>query len=174
MLTTTITETDYFLPEDAEAAQNACLGFFAMPAEVYLSCFTLTWEPLLAALEAADKAGQAVHVLADLSQSLAATEAPRIKALAQGLQHGEVTLTTAGVNSPLPSVIWHWKGICMPSLGLCWEGSTNFTLQAWDEGNSCRSFTSPIWANAFVTQFQAHRTWALANTPQFQKGPVTA
>ena len=123
-------------------------------------------------LKKADKAGAKIHVLLDHSQETGKAEAPKVKDLVSNLKHGDVTITTAGVNSKAPSQIWHWKGMVVAARdgkdNYCWEGSTNFSASGWLQGNSARVFRSSVWAQAFIKQFEAHRAWARANEPQYQ------
>ena len=99
-------------------------------------------------------------------------EASKVKNLAANLKHGDVTITTAGINSKAPSEIWHWKGFVVKQSGFdqydCWEGSTNFSQSGWLQGNSARTFSSAVWAQKFIQQFEAHKKWALATEPQYQ------
>ncbi len=172
MITLSITETDYFLPEDGSTAQAKFLELLRNFTEVWICAFGFTLQPMFDELKAADKAGAKIHVLLDHSQAQGTAEKPKVQDLVANLKHGDVTITTAGVNSAQPDQIWHWKGMVVtPKDGgetYCWEGSTNFTQSAWFQGNSARFFRSNLWAQTFIKQFQAHRAWALAHEPQFQ------
>ncbi len=164
-----LNETDYFLPEDGIHAQADFLALLHDPAETYISAFGFTLQPMFDEIMAADAAGIKVHLLLDHSQSTGHAEAPKVKALALAMKNGDVTITTAGINSGKPSQIWHWKGlVVMHEPAVCWEGSVNFSLSGWDQGNSARIFQADEWAQVFIAQFEAHRLWARANEPQYQ------
>jgi hypothetical protein len=172
MITITVTETDYFLPEDGTAAEAKFLELLHNFTEVWICAFGFTLQPMFDELKASDKAGAKIHVLLDHSQEVGKAEMPRVKDLVANLKHGDVTITTAGVNSVQKDQIWHWKGMAVtPKDGketFCWEGSTNFSQSAWFQGNSARVFRSSVWAQQFIKQFEAHKAWAQANEPQYQ------
>jgi hypothetical protein len=172
MITITITETDYFLPEDGTAAKAKFLELLNKLTEVWISAFGFTLQPMFDDLEKANAAGAKIHVLLDHSQEVGRAEAPKVKDLVAHLKHGDVTITTAGIHSGAPSQIWHWKGMVVKDPNgktmHCWEGSTNFSENGWLQGNSARVFSSVDWAKAFVNQFEAHRAWARQNLPQYQ------
>jgi hypothetical protein len=172
MITITTTETDYFLPEDGQEAEQKFLQLLKNFSEIWICAFGFTLQPMFDELKKADAAGANLHILLDHSQAVGKAELPRVKDLVENLRHSDVTITTAGVNSPKKDQIWHWKGmIVKPKDGqedYCWEGSTNFSQSAWFQGNSARVFRSSVWAQTFIQQFEAHRAWALANEPQYQ------
>jgi phospholipase D-like protein len=175
MITITVTETDYFLPEDGQTAEQAFLALLNQLTEVWICAYGFTLQPMFDELKQADAKGALIHILLDHSEAAASAEAAKVQDLVSNLKHGDVTITTAGANSQKPTYIWHWKGmVAKPTDGQafqCWEGSTNFTESAWFQGNSARSFRSDPWAQTFVKQFDLHRAWALANEPQFQVRP---
>jgi hypothetical protein len=172
MFTISITETDYFMPEDGPVAQKQFLELLANPGEVWMSAYSFTLQPMFEELLKADARGVKIHLLLDHSQEAGRAEASQVKNLAENLKHGDVTITTAGINSRAPAQIWHWKGFVVQQSGSsqydCWEGSTNFSQSGWLQGNSARTFSSGIWAQKFIQQFEAHMAWALANEPQYQ------
>ena len=172
MFTITITETDYFMPEDGPAARKQFLELLANPAEVWMSAYSFTLQPMFDELLKADGRGITIHLLLDHSQEIGRAEAAGVKNLAANLKNGDVTITTAGINSQAPAQIWHWKGFVVQQFGssdyACWEGSTNFSQSAWYQGNSARTFSSAVWAKKFIQQFELHKQWALANEPQYQ------
>ena len=172
MITLTITETDYFLPEDGKAAELKFLELLKSFSEVWICAFGFTLQPMFDDLKKADGTGAKLHILLDHSQALGKAELPKLKDLVSNIKNSDVTITTAGVNSEKKDQIWHWKGMVVkPADGKeyhCWEGSTNFTQSAWFQGNSARVFRSTLWAQTFIKQFEAHRAWALANEPQYQ------
>ena len=171
MFTISITETDYFMPEDGTTAEQKFLALLANPGEVWMSAYSVTLQPMFGELLKADARGVKIHLLLDHSQEAGRAEAAQVKDLATRLKHGDVTITTAGINSRAPSAIWHWKGFVVKRAGGqydCWEGSTNFSQTAWLQGNSARTFPSATWAEKFIQQFEAHRQWARAHEPQYQ------
>jgi hypothetical protein len=175
MITITVTETDYFLPEDGTVAEGKFLELLQKFTEAWICAFGFTLQPMFQELKAADKAGAKIHVLLDHSQEAGKAEKPQVQDLVTNLKNGDVTITTAGVNSAKQDQIWHWKGMVVTAAdggeAYCWEGSTNFTNSAWFQGNSARMFRSSLWAQTFIKQFGIHKAWALANEPQFQIKP---
>lgn len=169
----TVTEDDYFLPEGGDAARARFLAILADPAlkEIWISSYGFTLQPMFAALKEADARGAMIHLLLDHSQETGKAEAPLVQDLVDSLQHGDVTITTAGVGSARTSDIWHWKAMVV-DLGedtlTCWEGSTNFSAGGWDQGNSARVFKSDVWGETFKSQFAVHKAWAVENEPQYQ------
>lgn len=171
MIHLSLTEDDYFLPEDGVEARERFLQLLGDFNEIWIAAFGFTLQPMFDDLKAADAAGKHIHLLLDHSQSTGRAEAPKVKALAESLEHGDLTITTAGVNSGKPSQIWHFKAIVAKnSTGddICWEGSTNFSDSAWNQGNSARIFSSSSWADIFRMQFELHRAWARQFEPQYQ------
>jgi hypothetical protein len=170
MLTTDVgIEKDYFLPEDGAAAKAAALALMKSFDECWISAFGFTLQPMFDALKLADKRGSKIHILLDHSQETGHAEAALVKDLAASLTHGDLTVTTAGVNSGQPSAIYHWKSMVYKTGDkvTCWEGSTNFSKTGWVQGNSARIFSSQAWADVFIKNFEVHRAWALANEPQY-------
>ncbi len=172
MISITITETDYFLPEDGKVAEQKFLELLKNFSEIWICAFGFTLQPMFDELKKADAAGAKLHILIDHSQAMGKAELPKLKDLVANLKHSDVTITTAGVNSDQKDQIWHWKGMVVKSTDgkeyQCWEGSTNFSQSAWFQGNSARVFTSTVWAQTFIKQFEIHRAWALANERQYQ------
>jgi hypothetical protein len=175
MITISITETDYFLPEDGDDAKEKFLELLHNFTEVWISAYGFTLQDMFDELKAAGSAGAKIHVLLDHSEEAGKAEKAKVQDLVSNLKHGDVTVTTAGVNSPQKDQIWHWKGMVVTAKDgketYCWEGSTNFTTSAWFQGNSARVFRSSQWAQKFTEQFEAHKAWALANEPQYQVKP---
>jgi PLD-like domain len=172
MINITVSETDFFLPEDGSAAEKQFLDLLSKLSEVWISAFGFTLQPMFDELKKADAAGAKIHLLLDHSQAVGQAEAPKVKDLAANLKHGDLTITTAGIHSGAPEQIWHWKGMVVQSTDgkekYCWEGSTNFSLSGWLQGNSARIFRSNAWAQVFVHQFDEHKSWARENEPQYQ------
>lgn len=172
MINITVSETDFFLPEDGSAAEKDFLDLLNKLSEVWISAFGFTLQPMFDELKKADASGAKIHLLLDHSQAVGQAEAPKVKDLAANLKHGDLTITTAGIHSGAPDQIWHWKGmVVQPTDGKakhCWEGSTNFSLSGWLQGNSARIFRSDAWATVFIHQFNEHKAWARKNEPQYQ------
>src|SRR5690348_521580 len=102
MFTITITATDYFMPEDGAVAQQVVLAVLANPTEVWMSAYDFTLQPMFDELLKDDARGVKIHLLLDHSQEAGRAEAPKVKNLATNLKHGDVTITTAGINSKAP------------------------------------------------------------------------
>jgi hypothetical protein len=173
--TVTVPTTWYSLPREGAEAQADFLALLALPVETYVMAFTLTLAPAVSALEALAAAGVPVHVLLDRSQALMAYETPKVRAFMQAMPAGSVVLTTAGPDSPRPSVIEHRKSLCKMTTPLptLWKGSANFTAEGFDEGNECSCCQSAEMAAEFISDFEL-RTWALAHVDQtLPAGPVT-
>lgn len=173
MINIEVNETDFFLPEDGQQAEQQFLDLLHNPGETWICAFGFTLQAMFDEIKKADAAGVKVHILLDHTQEVGHAEAPKVKDLVACLKNGDVTVTTAGLNSGKKSNIWHWKGLVVASLNpksppCCWEGSTNFSDNAWTQGNSARVFCSAEWAQTFIKQFEAHRQWALENEPQYQ------
>ncbi|SRR5579883_1283926 len=171
MIEISIQEQDYFLPEDGNQAEQTFLDLLNNPGETWICAFGFTLQPMFDAIKKADAAGVKIHILLDHSQSTGRAESPKVKDLVASLKNGDVTITTAGANSGAPSQIWHWKGLVVSEpqgAPNCWEGSTNFSASAWNQGNSARLFKNQEWAQVFVNQFNVHRAWARENEPQYQ------
>lgn len=193
MLEITIKEKDFFLPEDGAEAETVFLNMLNDGySELWICAFGFTLQPMFDAIKAADAKGMKVHILLDHMQEAGHAEAPKVKDLVDSLKNGDVTITTAGINSGKPSQIWHWKGMVAKyndgntdierfgALGgttpayFCWEGSTNFSESAWFQGNSARIFASDEWATKFIAQQLAHIAWARENEPQYQLSTIVA
>lgn len=172
MITISINETDYFLPEDGTLARQKFLELLSKFTEVWICGFGFTLQPMFDELKNADANGAIIHILLDHSQERGKAEQPRVQDLVDSMKNGDVTITTAGANSAKKDQIWHWKGMVVKpnsdSQYHCWEGSTNFSESAWFQGNSARVFDSNEWGWAFIQQFNLHKQWALDNEPQFQ------
>jgi len=189
MFEVTVRERDYMLPEDGQLCKTEFLNLLnGGYDELWISAYGFTLRPMFDAIKAADARGVKVHLLLDHSQSQGRAELPLVKDLAASLKNGDLTITTAGLGSGKPSNIWHWKGLVakfndgnadlhrfgsdpgrtQPPVYFCWEGSTNFSAGAWDQGNSARIFANDEWALAFIEQQQRHIAWAVENEPQYQ------
>jgi len=70
MTTLTITETDYFLPEDGNVAEQKFLELLKSLSEVWICAFGFTLQPMLDELKKADPAGARLHILLDHSRAI--------------------------------------------------------------------------------------------------------
>lgn len=172
MITETVTEDCYFLPDDGIMAKARLLELVAGPGETYISAYAFTLPELYGAVKAADAHGVPVHLLLDRSQSCGHTEAPMLKALAEGLKCGDVTITTAGGGSASTGQIYHWKALVILATDggapWCVEGSTNLSASGFQQGNSFRVFRSAPWSDAFIANFKEHQAWARTHELQYQ------
>jgi hypothetical protein len=166
--TVTVPTTWYSLPREGAQAQADFLALLALPVETFVMAFTLTLAPALASLEALAAAGVPVHVLLDRSQALMAYETPKVRTFIAAMPPGSVVLTTAGGDSPRPTVIMHRKSLVKLTAPLptFWSGSANFTAEGFNEGNECACCQSADLAAEFVADFQALEAWALAHVDQ--------
>jgi hypothetical protein len=137
--------------------RNSC-NYWPIRGEVWMSPCSFTLQPMFDELLKADGRGVKIHLLLDHRQEAGRAEATKVKNLTANLKHGDVTITTAGINSRASSQIWHWKGFVVRPAGsdqyACWEGSTNFSQSGWLQGNSARTFASTIWAHKFIQIFR--------------------
>lgn len=186
MIEISLTERDYFMPEDGTICEQEFLNLLnGQYTELWINAYGFTLQPMFEAIKAADIRGVKCHILLDHLQETGHAESALVKNLVASLKNGDVTVTTAGVNSGKPSQIWHWKGLvasfadgnasierfgaatAQPAY-FCWEGSTNFSPGAFDQGNSARIFANDQWAQVFIAQQAAHIAWARTNEPQYQ------
>ena len=107
MITITVTETDYFLPEDGQAAKQAFLALLDQLTEVWICAYGFTLQPMFDELKQADANGATLHILLDHSEAETRAEAVKVQDLVSSLKRGDVTITTAGANSQRPAYIWH-------------------------------------------------------------------
>lgn len=159
-------ETCYFLPEDGEIGQKDLLSQFDDPnlKEVYIKAYAFNWDDLLNKVKTIDKKGIPVHILADYVQSRGPSAWDKLVDLHKTLKNSDLTLTTAGINSPSTGQIWHSKAITFVKANsdpLNWEGSVNFSSSGWDQGNTASLFESKIWSDNFIQHFIVHKQWAL-------------
>jgi hypothetical protein len=95
-------------------------------------------------------------------------------ALASVAYNGEAGIEVTIGTSPAGSkFICHTKGIVSDRAAKggelwCWEGSTNFSLSAWQQVNTAMVFASQQWRDEFVAQFEALRDFAWANERDLQ------
>ena len=167
-----VSETCFLLPEDGETAKQYLLQIFNEDIkEVYICAYGFNLDELLEEILKLDSKGIPVHMLVDFVQARGTYTWDKLVAFKSKLNNSDLTLTTAGVNSPNKSAIWHFKTISVirnNSDPLNWEGSVNFSNSGFEQGNSARLFTSKIWSDAFIQQFKIHKQWAIENAPHKQ------
>lgn len=162
--------TIFLFPEDHVIGKDAFLGLIANPHETYIFAYNFSLPELLQEIKKADDAGIAIHCLIDHVQFNGPSEKEAVTKLGLSLKHGEIIVTTAGVNSDAKGQIWHYKTIVTlnPEGPQCWEGSVNFSSSGFSQGNSAMLFTSQEYADAVVAEFKVHKEWALATHPEYQ------
>jgi len=167
--------TCYLLPQDGPTAQADFLQHLLDPGETWIIAYAFTLPDMIQDLLIAHQKQIPLHLYLDHSQESGTTEKP----LVQQLVHAgvEVTIGTSPAGSQF---ICHTKGIVSDPAATggtlwCWEGSTNFSLDAWKQVNTAMVFASQPWRDEFVAQFEALRDFAWANERSFQlmsKPPV--
>lgn len=172
MFTITVPHTYYFFPEDAESGIQAFLDLLHSPGETWVACFGFSFAPLIGEIIAADKSGVPIHLLLDRTQAAGPTERKEVKRLAESLQHGELTLTTAGGSSKTPGAIFHSKALVTAATDggefYCTTGSMNLTKPGPNEANITAFFRSDMFAYNFIASFNAHRDWARLHEARIQ------
>jgi len=160
--------TCYLLPGDGAAAKQDFLNHLLDPGETWIIAYAFTLPNMFPDLLNAHAKGIPLHIYLDHSQSVGQTEHPLVqKLVSAGI---EVTIGTSPAGSQF---ICHTKGIVSdPAAGggtlWCWEGSTNFSLSAWQQVNTALVFASPQWRDEFVAQFEALRNFAWTNERNMQ------
>jgi phosphatidylserine/phosphatidylglycerophosphate/cardiolipin synthase-like enzyme len=162
------TVTCYLLPQDGNAAKADFLKHLLDPGETWIIAYAFTLPDMIHDLLEAHSKGIPLHIYLDHSQAVGKVEKPLVQQLVDaGI---EVTIGTSPVGSKF---ICHTKGIVSDPAGdkgelWCWEGSTNFSLSAWQQVNTAMVFASQEWRNEFVAQFEALRDFAWANERDLQ------
>ena len=148
--------TCYLLPGDGAAARAEFLHHLGDPAEMYITAYGFTLQPMIDQLIANHVAGDLLHIYLDNSQAAGQAERPQVQRLVDaGI---EVTLGTSPEGS---RYICHTKGIvCLDTPPWCWEGSVNFSEGGWHQVNTAMVFSSADWAKNFADQFKALRQFA--------------
>ena len=159
-----LSEDNYFLPEDGDAAKQAFLDLLREPGEAYVHAFGFNMPEAFDILAAQEASGHAQNLLLDYTQSRGRSAVGLVTAYAAKIKTGSLTLTTAGVGSKKTSQIWHSKAITkIPADGsepLNWEGSVNMSGSGWFQGNTARIFRSKEWSDTMIAQYTQHRAWA--------------
>lgn len=172
MFDQTITERCFFLPDDGDAAKSQFLQLLHSPGETWVSAYGFSLAELVEEIKAADANGVLIHLLLDHTQACGPTEKAIVQDLAATLQHGDITITTAGQGSHQATQIHHWKSLVVDALDggepWCWRGSVNFSPSGFNQGNEASCFRSAIWAGKFIAVFDEHRAWARLHEAQYQ------
>jgi phosphatidylserine/phosphatidylglycerophosphate/cardiolipin synthase-like enzyme len=163
------TVTCYLLPQDGATAKAAFLKHLLDPGETWIIAYAFTLPDMIHDLLEAHTKGLPLHIYLDHSQAVGKVERPLVQQLVDaGI---EVTIGTSPVGSKF---ICHTKGIVSDPASdgsgtlWCWEGSTNFSLSAWQQVNTAMVFASQEWRDEFVAQFEALRDFAWANERDMQ------
>jgi len=160
--------TCYLLPQDGPIAKQDFLMHLMDPGETWIIAYAFTLSDMIQDLLNAHAKGLPLHLYLDYSQSTGKTEQPLVKQLvAAGI---EVTIGTSPAGSEF---ICHTKGIVSDPAAnggslWCWEGSTNFSLSAWQQVNTAMVFSSQKWRDEFVAQFEALRQFAWTHERNLQ------
>lgn len=166
--------TGYTLPDDGIPAKVDFLSLLHSPGETWIFAYNFSDPALIDEILAADAEGVVVHCLIDRVQSQGPSEKAQIARMRAAMKHGDLTITTAGCDSQSTGQIWHYKCLVTDdTLGAqahCWEGSVNFSVDGWLQGNSAFHFQSDAWASEIKRIYTEHREWALANHPDWQAG----
>lgn len=168
--------TVYTLPMDGAEAEARFLELLHAPGETWGAFYGTNMPALVAEIEQADAAGIPCHLIIDHIQASTPTDRLILAAMVPRLRHSDVTLSTAGPDSPSPSQIMHDKVLVTadPKGGedWCWLGSVNFTRPGWLEANTATLFRSNAWSRGvFVPWFLRTRAWARAHVPQVAAAP---
>jgi hypothetical protein len=138
------------------------------PGETWITAYGFTLPDMIHDLLGAHQKGIPLHIYLDHLQETGKTEHPLVQQLVDA--GVEVTIGTSPAGSKF---ICHTKGIVSDAAKggaavWCWEGSTNFSLDAWQQVNTALVFSSQPWRDEFVAQFEALRDFAWANERNMQ------
>lgn len=162
------TVTCYLLPDDGAQAKADFLKHLTNPGETWITAYAFTLVDMINDLLAAHKAGVPLHIYLDHSQEVGKVEKPLVQQLVTA--GVEVTIGTSPAGSRF---ICHTKGMVSDAVKSggalwCWEGSTNFSLSAWQQVNTALVFSSQQWRDEFVAQFEALVEYAWTNERSMQ------
>ena len=168
----TTTVTCYLLPQDGQVAQADFLQHLLDPGETWIIAYAFTLPDMIHELLEAHTKGLPVHIYLDHSQAVGTVERPLVQQLVTAGM--EVTIGTSPAGSKF---ICHTKGMASDPAAKggalwCWEGSTNFSLSAWQQVNTAMVFASQPWRDQFVAQFEAIRDFAWSNERDLQLMPA--
>ena len=156
--------TCYLMPGDGPVAEQQLLQHMNDPGETYIIAYAFTLTPMINEIMAAHQRGVPIHIYLDSSQLTDPEEEPLVKQLAAA--GVEVTIGTSPEGS---QYICHTKGLVSSTDPVwCWEGSTNFSDDAWHQVNTAMCFSSQEWHDEFVGQFIALRQFAWSNERSLQ------
>jgi hypothetical protein len=160
--------TCYLLPDDGVAAKKEFLAHLLDLGETWIIAYSFTLPDMVQEILQAHAKGIPLHLYLDHSQSTGRAEQPMLQQLVSA--GVEVTIGTSPAGSKF---ICHTKGIvsdAAPKRGTlwCWEGSTNFSLTAWQQVNTAMVFASQKWRDEFVAQFEALRAYAWSQEKSLQ------
>ena len=177
-------EICFFLPEDGKIARAKLfeiLNDFDVDC-VYIKAFGFNMDDLLSTILKLDSNKIPVYILADYMQARSPGSWEKLVKFHKTLKYGQLVLTTAGVGSDLPSIIFHTKSLTVihknkPATNWC--GSCNFSDSGFSQANNIRVFESEVWSGEFIKHFNTHRDWALDKIPHKQidfilENPVTS
>jgi hypothetical protein len=161
-----VNEICLFLPEDGVLAKQNLLNLLKDPSitEVYIKAFGFNMESLLSSILKLDRKGVHVYILADYMQARSPGSWDKLIEFHKNLKCGQLILTTAGIGSDQPSLIFHTKALTIirkNKSAINWCGSCNFSDSGFSQANNIRIFESEVWSNEFIKHFNIHRNWAL-------------
>jgi HKD family nuclease len=161
-----INESMYFLPEDGPELKQDLFNILSDEAiiEIWIKAFGFNLDKLLDKLLELDSKGIKIHILADYMQAKSPGSWNKLVKFYSQLKNSEFILTTAGVGSDQPSIIFHTKSMTiirsnLPAKNFC--GSCNFSDSGFSQANNVRIFESQTWSDNFIAHFNVHKQWAL-------------
>jgi len=157
------TVTCYLLPRDGAATRADFLRHLLSPGKTWITAYALTLPDMISELLEAHRQGAPLHIYLDHSQEVGETEQPLVQQLVDA--GVEVTIGTSPAGSKF---ICHTEGIVSdpPKAGdpvWCAEGSSNFSMNTWQQVNTVMVFSSQDRRDEFVAQFEALRDFVRAN-----------
>jgi phosphatidylserine/phosphatidylglycerophosphate/cardiolipin synthase-like enzyme len=160
--------TCYLLPQDGGQAKADFLAHLMNPGETWITAYAFTLPDMIHDLLDAHQKGIPLHIYLDHTQETGKAEQPLVQQLVDA--GVEVTMGTSPAGSKF---ICRTKGIISDAVKggaavWCWEGSTNFSLSAWQQVNTAMVFSSQDWRNEFVAQWEALRDFARAKERNMQ------
>jgi phosphatidylserine/phosphatidylglycerophosphate/cardiolipin synthase-like enzyme len=160
--------TCYLMPDDHQTAEQRFLQLLGEPGETWIIAYTFTLQDAVDKVLAAHRAGVALHLYLDHSQSTGRTEKPLVSQLVDA--GVEVTIGTSTAGS---RYICHTKGLVTDSTSgpQCWEGSVNFSASGWQQVNTAMNFSDATWRDHFVAQFTTLRNYAWSQERNLQLMP---
>jgi len=171
MINDTVDIKQYFLPEDAQLTHDAMIDLLKAPEPFIGMFYQFSHPEVLQAMQDADNDGIANHIIIDEVQE-AGSEKEAVVALAGKLQHGSITISTAGANSTKSSNISHDKILAKKGAegwqATVWQGSLNISVSAFSQTNTVVEFNSDKVANEFARLWQEHHDWAWEHLPTKQ------